>query len=376
MNELATQNSNPFGLAQAGGDTAAVASAAHARALVEARYVVALRRPRDMDAVRARILKECQRPSFAAVARYVKPIGKDKTKWPSGPSVRFAEAAIRAMGNVTVDSTTTHDDAERRIVHVEVVDLESNVPYGLDVPVIKTIERKHTKPGDQIVGQRTNSYGEIVFILVATDDDILNKQAALVSKAIRTLALRLVPGDLIDEAMDQIMLTQRTEDAADPDLARRKLFDAFGAIGVPIEQLKLYLGSDATTLTPKELTDLRALYAALRDGETTWREVMDGREPAVIEGGATPAPKTSASDAVAQRRAAKQKAAREAADIAGAKSPPPPARGGLEQYLDAMEVAPDSDAAALIVDEARGHLSDDELHQLGQAYSAKWQGPQ
>jgi hypothetical protein len=370
MNEIAT--TNPFAMAQASGDTAAVASAAHARALVEARYVVAMRRPRDMDAVRARILKECQRPSFAAVARYVKPIGKDKSKWPSGPSVRFAEAAIRAMGNVTVDTTTTHDDAERRIVHIEVVDLETNVPYGLDVPVMKTIERKHTKNGDQILGQRTNSYGDTVYILVGTDDDILNKQAALVSKAIRTLALRLVPGDLIDECMDQIMVTQRTEDAADPDLARRKLFDAFGALGVSIEQLKLYLGSDATTLTPRELTDMRALYAGLRDGETTWREVMDGRDATAGEpatGQSAPGPK-SAADALAQRRAARQKTA---AEKTTADAAPPTTKAGLQQYLDALEKAPDADAAALIVDEARSVLNDDEQHQLGEAYSTKWQ---
>ena len=373
MNELAV---SPFAVAQANGDTAAAASAAHARALVEARYVVALKRPRDMDAVRARILKECMRPSFAAVARYVKPIGKDRSKWPTGPSVRFAEAAIRAMGNVTVDTTTTHDDAERRIVHVEVVDLESNVPYGLDVPVAKTIERKRAKEGDQIVGQRTNSYGEIVFILVGTDDDVLNKQAALVSKAIRTLALRLVPGDLIDEAMEQIMVTQSTEDAKDPDSARRKLFDAFGAIGVSIEQLKLYLGHDASTLTPKETSDLRALYAALRDGETTWREVMDGREGAApAEGGA--APKTSAADAVAARRAAKQKVAQAEVDKVQAKAPAPvrdDAGAAVLKYLSAIENAPDADAAALTLDEARfAELSDDAMAQLGAAYSAKWQ---
>jgi len=373
MNEIATHN--PFALAQGSGDTAAVASAAHARALVEARYVVALRRPRDMDAVRARILKECQRPSFAAVARYTKPIGRDRSKWPTGPSVRFAEAAIRAMGNVTVDATTTHDDAERRIVHVEVVDLEANVPYGIDVPVIKTIERKHTKEGDQIVGQRTNSYGEIVFILVGTDDDILNKQAALISKAIRTLALRLVPGDIIDEAMDLVMLTQRTEDAADPDAAKRKLFDAFGGLGVSPEQVKLYTGGD--TLTPKGLTDLRALYAALRDGETTWREVMDGRETADKQGGDAGAggpPPTSAKEIIGKRRASRTRPAagppaNDDGEVDGA-----PVPLSLAQYLVAMAGTSDSDGALLVLDAARSTLEPGELAQLSAAYSDKWQG--
>ena len=46
-------------------ETAASSVAAQATAQIQARYVVALRRPRDWDDVRVRILKECRRPSFA-----------------------------------------------------------------------------------------------------------------------------------------------------------------------------------------------------------------------------------------------------------------------------------------------------------------------
>jgi hypothetical protein len=364
MNDMTT--TNPFGIAKASGDTAAAAVAAQAKALVEARYVVALHRPRDMDTVRSRILRECLRPSFAAVARYVKPIGQDRAKWPTGPSVRFAEAAIRAMGNVSVDAVTTHDDRERRIIHVTVADLEANVPYSLDVPVMKTIERRRTKDGDQVLGQRTNSHGDTVFIIAATDDDILNKQAAMVSKAIRTLALRLVPGDIIDEAMDQIVVTQRNDDAADPDSAKRKLFDAFGALGISPEQIKAYLGGDAATLTPKGLTELRALYAAIRDGEATWREVMDGREAKEGEVGPPPG---SAKEAIAKRRTTR-KAAAETPAQDGDGGPP---RRTWREYADAVTQAPDSDAAAIVLDEARSVVSEDEHAGLVAAYSARWQ---
>lgn len=264
-NELATQ------------DTASTAVAAQAKALVEARYIMAIRRPRDMDVVRERMLKECARPSFAAVARYVKPIGKDRAKWPSGPSIRFAEAAVRNMGNVTVETMTVYDDREKRIVRVMVTDLEANVPYSQDITIAKTVERRNKKDGDTVISTRTNSYGDTVYILEATDDDIINKQQALISKAIRTQGLRLIPGDIVDECMDQVMVTQANGDAADPDAAKRKLFDAFGALGVRAEQLKEYLGHDAASLAPKEMADLRALYAAIRDGEATWREVMDTR---------------------------------------------------------------------------------------------------
>ena len=98
-------------------------------------------------------------------------------------------------------------------------------------------------------------------------------------RSIRTLGLRLIPGDLLDEAMDAVAETLRNRDAQDPDAAKRRLFDAFSTMGVSAEQLKEYLGHKADVLNPKELADLRGLFAALRDGETTWREIMDARQP-------------------------------------------------------------------------------------------------
>ena len=260
-------------------ETATAALAAQAKAMVEARYVMAMQRPRDLDVVRERLLKECKRPSFAEVARYRKPIGKGV----EGPSIRFAEAALRCMTNITVETMTVFDDAEKRIVRVTVTDLEANVPYSQDVTITKTVERRSVKQGETVLRQRLNSKGEPVFLIEATDDDILNKQGALISKAIRTLGLRLIPGDLQDEAMEVVMETLRNRDAQDPDAAKRRLFDAFAGLGVSAEQLKEYLGHKADVLSPKELADLRGLFAALRDGETTWREIMDARQPETDE---------------------------------------------------------------------------------------------
>lgn len=272
-------------------ETSAVAVAAQAKALVEARYVMAMQYPRDMDMVRAALLKECKRPGFAATARYVKPVGKDRNKWPAGPSIRFAETAVRCMRNITVETITVYDDNEKRIVRVTVADLEANVPYSQDVSITKTIERRSVKDGDVVLKTRANSYGDTVYILEATDDDILNKQAALISKSIRTLGLRLVPGDIVEECMFQVLETQRTTDAEDPDAAKRRLFDSFGAIGVTVEQLKEYLGHDAATLAAKEMSELRSLFSAIRDGEATWREVMDGKDGKGDKPKTPPAPK-------------------------------------------------------------------------------------
>ncbi len=268
-------------------ETASTALAAQAKATIEARYIMAERHPRDFDVVRAKLLKDCERPSFAEVAIYHKPIGKGI----EGPSIRFAESALRAMTNVDLPTQTVYDDDDRRIVRVTATDLESNISYSQDVTITKTVERRKLQAGDTPVRTRLNSFGDMLYILPGTDDDILNKQGALISKAVRTLGLRIVPGDLVDEALWVVRETLKKKDAQDPDAAKFKLFDSFITVGVEVAQIKDYLGHAGATLTPKELTELRGLYAALRDGETSWREIMDARQPAP----ATDAPPSAAS---------------------------------------------------------------------------------
>lgn len=57
-------------------ELAIAAMAAQQKAIVEARYKMALARPRDIDRFRQDLLRDARRPSFAAVAIYRKPVGK------------------------------------------------------------------------------------------------------------------------------------------------------------------------------------------------------------------------------------------------------------------------------------------------------------
>jgi hypothetical protein len=254
-------------------ETAASAVAARSTAEIQARHIMAIQRPRNLDAVRLRVLAECKRPGFAKTARYRKPIGAGI----EGPSIRFAEAAARCMGNLAVNTTVTFDDAKKTILHVCVSDLENNSTYETEIVVQKTVERKRLGRGQAPLGQRSNSYGDTVYLVPATDDEMLNQINALVSKAVRTLILRHLPGDILEEAMDVCIKTAADKDAEDPDAARRGVFDAFAGIGVMPDGLCAYLGHDGKALVPAELAELRAVYAAIRDGETTWQAVMEHR---------------------------------------------------------------------------------------------------
>jgi hypothetical protein len=289
-------------------EMATVALAARAKAEIEARYIVAMKNPRDLDTVRIKLLKECARPGFAAVARYRKPVGKKdgKEQFIEGPSIRFAEAAIRYMGNIAAEPSVTWDDDQRRGVRVTVTDIESNVSYSTDFVVPKTVERKFLKKGQQPLGSRTNSYGDLVYIVQATDDEVAMKVAALVSKALRTQGLRLLPGDILEECMDKVVDVQESEVKDDPDAAKKRLLDAFAKLNIMPTHLSAYLGHDIATISPKELVDLRAVYSAIADGETTWAELAAGGQSDDNE---QPTAAQKAVEAVKAKIAAKQKPA-------------------------------------------------------------------
>lgn len=293
----AEQNENQMMpvVAMSASENAAFAMAAQQKAMVEARYKMALARPRDLDKVRQNMLKDAKRPSFAAVAIYHKPIGKGV----EGPSIRFVEAAIRNMTNILTETATVSEDDERRVIRVAVSDLETNTYFSQDVTVTKTVERAKLPAGEKPIRVRTNSYGKPVYILHGTDDDILNKQNALISKAVRTLGLRLIPGDLVDEAIFYVRQTMATQDAQNPDAAKNRIIDAFSSLGVPVESLKEYLGHELSSIDPSELQTLRALYSAIKDGETSWKAVMDYKAEKEAEAKASKKPST-------EQKAAKQ----------------------------------------------------------------------
>lgn len=274
------------------GETSSSAAAAMARANVEARFVMARHQRRDEDDARIRILRECDRPRFAEAAEYELPrAGKTIT----GPSIRFAEGLARHFGNLSIESVVTYEDATTRLVRCVVTDLESNATYSQDVSIEKTVERKNAKPSDDIVGTRVTSQGHSVYIIRASEADLLAKHNGQVSRAIRTLILRLVPGDLVDEALDRTRATLRKSDATDPAAAKKKILDAFAEIGVMPAQLAEAIGHPLDALSPAELGTLRRWFAAIRSGETTLAELLaEQRKAAAPAEAEKPAPSTKA----------------------------------------------------------------------------------
>lgn len=257
-------------------DPTAVAAAESAKARIQSAYIMAMHRPRNVDQARINILQACKRPLFAERVEYSKPVGNKAIK---GPSIRFAELAVREWGNVLVESQTVYEDDFIRRIKVTCTDLETNSSHSKEIQISKTVERKKSE-GREVLGERTNTNGDKVFIVKATDDELHNKEAALISKAVRNEGLRLIPSDIIDEAMDTAKATLRDRDKADPQAAKKKLLDAFAEIGIKPKDLEEYLRHKTDNVAPGELEDLRGIYRALKDGEATWADYV---QPTPVE---------------------------------------------------------------------------------------------
>ena len=266
-----------------------------ATAQIQSRYAIAARFPRMIEAVRDDMLKECRRPSFCApdeskngssLAIYRVPRGKGTV---CGPTIRFAEMALRAYRNLSVDITPLGEDGQQRIFQVACTDHETNNFQSEIVNVPRSIERNYVKDTDVVLSSRTNSQGKPVYLIIATEDEFAMKRNALISKAKRNLILAMIPGWLIEECVNEVAATARTKDAEDPDAAKKKLYDAFSNLGVKPTQIMEYFGKKADeNFTPAELEDLRGFLAAIREQITTWGDIVAAKrqldeEPDLME---------------------------------------------------------------------------------------------
>jgi hypothetical protein len=291
-------------------ETMSTAMAAAKRAQVEARYIVARMNPRNPVVVRERMLGDCRRPGFADVSEYRIKRGKvknDSGQWVDnfieGPSIRFAEAARTASGNIDCEIVTIYDDPNLRIVQVTTTDLESNITESATVNVVKSVERKQVYEDHEVLSVRTNSEGKRIYIVRATAAEVNEMQNSLTQRVKRNQILALIPGDLKAEAIAECRKTKGDANRKQIVQRRQAAKAAFERVGVLDPAITAYLGHPVIEASAEELDDLQMLYNAIKEGETTWAAATARQEPkpepapvATAEG-AAPAPEVIPSEA-------------------------------------------------------------------------------
>lgn len=243
----------------------------------QALFAMAQRFPRDLDIFREKILKECKNATFAELAIYDLPFGKEHVR---GGSIRLAEGIYRAMQWFALDVRMVGDTPSMpgrpgfRTWRVEMLDIQNGTPSSLEAAVEKTVERRSPPSDRAIIATRTTSEGNTVFVCEATASELLAKENAATSKMRRNLILARVERSLMDEIQAEIRKTNESEADRDPDAARRRMLDGFAEIGVDADELKRYCGQELSTLSPKQIVDLRELWSGISDGFCTWADAL------------------------------------------------------------------------------------------------------
>ncbi|MEC0633439.1 hypothetical protein P9D81_01320 [Bacillus haynesii] len=213
---------------------------------VQAAMVIAKKFPRDVYASFERIKKACERRLLAENAVYEYPRGGTKV---SGPSIRLAEALAQNWGNIDYGIVELEQKAGESSVMAYAWDLETNTRQT------KIFTVKHER----------KAKGKITKL----DDprDIYELVANQGARRLRACILGVIPGDIVDAAVDmcQQTLINGHEEPLE-DRLRNALMVFKKEFGVTKEMIQECIGSNLDAFTEQDYLKIGRIYTALRDG--------------------------------------------------------------------------------------------------------------
>lgn len=226
---------------------------------VQAAMVVAKKFPRDEYNAIEKIRRTCQRATLAEQAIYSYPRGKENV---SGPSVRLAEALAQNWGNIDygIIELEQKDGVSEMMAYAW--DLETNTR----VTKIFSVEHKRdTKKGSY---QLTDSR------------DIYELTANFGARRMRACILGVIPGDVVDMAVNECKETQKKSYGELPSQEKinkiEKLFKK--DFGVTKKQLEEYAGRGMASFGAEECTNLWGVYTALKNGQAKAEDYFEPEE--------------------------------------------------------------------------------------------------
>ncbi|QGH55578.1 hypothetical protein FZE25_03215 [Bacillus velezensis] len=213
---------------------------------VQAAMVIAKKFPRDVFAAFDRIKKACERRLLAENAVYEYPRGGTKV---SGPSIRLAEALAQNWGNIDYGIMELEQKAGESSVMAYAWDLETNTRQT------KIFTVKHER----------KARGAITKL----DDprDIYEMVANQGARRVRACILGVIPGDIVDAAVD---MCQKTLISGHKEPLEDRLRSAFSLFkkefGITKEMIQEYIGSNVDAFTEQDFLKIGRIYTSLRDG--------------------------------------------------------------------------------------------------------------
>lgn len=236
---------------------------------VQAALFIARTNPRDQKRAMDRILNACCRPSLAESAIYAYARGGNSI---TGPSIRLAEAVAQQWGNMQFGIRELSNSGGKSEVQAFAWDVETNTRREITftVPHIR-----HTKKGSYKLEDPRDIY------------ELVANQGA---RRLRACILAVVPGDVVEAAVNQCQLTLQSHTDVTAE-GIKKLIEAFEPLSVSKAQIEKFCQCRAEAIKPAQIVRLRSIYTSLRDGMSSpsdWFEPDETQAPAAIEAKAEP----------------------------------------------------------------------------------------
>ena len=215
---------------------------------VQAAVFMAKQFPRNENESIARILRSCDRMGLAMKATYSYPKGGSKV---TGPSVRLAEAIAQAWGNIQSGVVELEQREGESTCMAYCWDIETNT-RECKIFVVK--HQISTKSGMKVLTDPRDIY------------ELVANQGA---RRKRACILNIIPGDVVDVALERCNKTLQAGNRNAPPLIDR-LRDITGHLqkyfSVPLASVEKYFGYPLDTFTEMDFQNLVGIYNALCEG--------------------------------------------------------------------------------------------------------------
>ncbi|EDE2222269.1 hypothetical protein EIP31_10545 [Listeria monocytogenes] len=251
MNELGMELSK-----QQGNGVMAHATASREMEEVKGQIFMAQNFPRNQYQAEIRILEACKRLRLAETAIYQYPRGGQKV---IGPSIRLAEVLAQNWGNISFG-----------VKELERNDHESTaMAYAWDAETNTRTEKIFTAPHKRTTKKGTQ--------MVTDERDIYELVANMGSRRLRACLLSVIPGDIVEAAMQQCNETLRNGGGEKP------LKDRVGAMltylkeqfGVTQSQVEKRFGYKTDSFTEYDLVQTKNIINSIKDGMSKIEDWFD-----------------------------------------------------------------------------------------------------
>lgn len=219
--------------------------------------------PRDKIAATERILNDCTRSTLAQGALYSYARGGTEI---TGPSIRLAEVIAQNWGNLDIGIRELEQKNGESIMQAFAWDLETNTR------VVKNFTVKHVR--DTRDGGKRLTSGRDIYELTANQG----------SRRLRACILSIIPGDVVEAAVNQCEKTLKAKVDMSPEKIAA-MVETFEAVGVTKLMIEKRIQCRIDAIKPAQVLHLRKIYTALKDGMANIKDFFEVEAESPAEAG-------------------------------------------------------------------------------------------